>query len=68
MFLQITFKAFPKTHFMCAHGTFYLPVHTISVMFNDVFNEEHIQAAAQAFKARELLSSGDVFQSHIRGP
>jgi hypothetical protein len=48
-------------------GAFNFPVYTDSVVFRDVFNGEQVKAAALPVGTRELLSSGDVFQSNIRG-
>jgi len=45
--------------------TFYFPVYTTSLVFSDVLNGEQFKAAALPVNASVLLSSGDVFQSHI---
>jgi hypothetical protein len=67
MFLQMAFKAFPRTLPIYMKRTFNLPVYTNSLMYIDVFNGEPVKAAVLPVSARELLSSGDVFQSHIPG-
>jgi len=45
--------------------TFNFPLYTTSLVFIDVFNGEQFKAAALPVSARVLLSSGDIFQSHI---
>jgi hypothetical protein len=45
--------------------TFNFPIYTISMVFSDVFNGEKFKAAALPVSARELLTSDDVFHSHI---
>jgi hypothetical protein len=64
-FLQIAFKAVPRTRPNYLTRAFNFPVYTNSLVFGDVFNGEQIKAAALPVSARVLLSSDDVFQSHI---
>jgi hypothetical protein len=67
MFLQIDFKAVPRTHLKFLKRTIDFPVYTNSVVFSDVFTGEQFKAAALPVSARILQSSGDVFQSHTPG-
>jgi hypothetical protein len=64
MFLQIGFKAFPRTILSHLKRTFNFSVYTYSVVFSDVFNWEQFKAADLPVRARVLLSSSDVFQRH----
>jgi hypothetical protein len=65
MFLQIAFKAFPRTQVLYLKRTFYFSVYTNHKVFSDMFNGKQIKAAALPVSARVRLSSGEVFQSHI---
>jgi hypothetical protein len=65
MYLQIAFKAVPRTLLSHMKRTFNFLVYTSSVVFSDVFNGEQVKAAVVLVRARVLLSSGDVFQSQI---
>jgi hypothetical protein len=67
MFLQIVFKAVPRTHFKMQRA-FNFPIYTTSVVLSDVFNGEQLKAVSLPVNARVFLSSGDVFQSHIPDP
>jgi len=46
---------------------FNFPLYTTSLVFINVFKGEQFKAVALPVSARVLLSSGDVFQSHIPG-
>jgi len=67
MFLELTFKAVPRTCLNEMERTFNFPIYTNSVVFSDVFNGETFMAAALPVSARVLQSSGDVFQSQAPG-
>jgi hypothetical protein len=65
MFLQITFKAFPRTVPIYLKRTFNFPVFTNSLVLSDVVNGEEVKAAVLPVNARVLLFSDYVFQNHI---
>jgi hypothetical protein len=51
MFLQIAFKADPRTHPLYLKMTSYFSVYTNIEVFSDVFNGEQIKAGAQLVEA-----------------
>jgi hypothetical protein len=56
----------PRTlHIYIIEWTFYLPVCTKGLVFSGELNREQVEAAGLPVSPGVLLSSGDVFQSHI---